>query len=60
GISSAQDVIDRMRAGASLVQLYTGLVYEGPWLLKKICEGLLEYVIREQLISLSEIIGADV
>lgn len=59
GVSSASDVITRLRAGATLVQLYTGLVYEGPWLLRQIHRELLEYVAAEKLLALSEIIGAD-
>lgn len=59
GISCTEDVITRMRAGASLVQLYTGLVYEGPWLLRRMQRELLEYVKAEKLLALSEIIGVD-
>jgi dihydroorotate dehydrogenase len=40
GISSYDDVKEKLDLGASLVQLYTGLVYEGPGLLKKIKKGL--------------------
>jgi dihydroorotate dehydrogenase len=40
GIHSAQDAKDKMAAGASLVQLYTGFIYEGPALIKRICKGL--------------------
>ncbi len=42
GIMTAQDAIDKMRAGASLVQLYTGFVYEGPAILKAINEQIVE------------------
>lgn len=41
GIHSAQDAIEKLAAGASLVQLYTGFVYEGPGLIKEINNGLL-------------------
>ncbi len=41
GIHSAQDAIDKIEAGASLVQLYTGFVYEGPALVKAINKKLL-------------------
>lgn len=41
GIHSAQDAMEKMEAGASLVQLYTGFIYEGPSLIKRICKGLL-------------------
>ncbi|MFI5453697.1 quinone-dependent dihydroorotate dehydrogenase [Pedobacter sp. UC225_61] len=40
GIHSAQDAKDKMDAGASLVQLYTGFIYEGPGLIKRICKEL--------------------
>lgn len=41
GIHSAEDAIDKLEAGASLVQLYTGFIYEGPGLIKRICQKLL-------------------
>ncbi|MDA0719961.1 MAG: dihydroorotate dehydrogenase (quinone), partial [Bacteroidetes bacterium] len=41
GIHSAQDALDKLQAGASLVQLYTGFVYEGPGLIKKINQAIL-------------------
>ncbi len=41
GIHSAKDAIDKLDAGASLVQLYTGFVYEGPSLIKDINEAIL-------------------
>jgi dihydroorotate dehydrogenase len=40
GIHSAQDAIDKLNAGADLVQIYTGFIYEGPGLVRKICEGI--------------------
>lgn len=40
GIHSAQDAIDKLEAGASLVQLYTGFIYEGPGLVRAINERL--------------------
>lgn len=41
GIASAQDALDKLDAGASLVQIYTGLVYEGPHLIKQINRAFL-------------------
>jgi dihydroorotate dehydrogenase len=41
GIYTAEDAIEKMKAGASLVQVYTGFVYEGPAMIKKICKGIL-------------------
>jgi dihydroorotate dehydrogenase len=42
GIHSAQDALDKLDAGASLVQLYTGFIYEGPALVKSINSALLK------------------
>jgi dihydroorotate dehydrogenase len=44
GILSPQDAIDKLEAGASLVQIYTGMIYEGPGLVKKINKGLAKYL----------------
>ena len=41
GIQTAQDAIDKLEAGASLVQVYTGFIYEGPAMVSKICKGIL-------------------
>ena len=41
GIHSAEDALEKLEAGASLVQVYTGLIYEGPTLVRKINEALL-------------------
>jgi dihydroorotate dehydrogenase len=41
GIHSAQDAIEKLEAGASLVQLYTGFIYEGPNLIKQINQAIL-------------------
>ena len=41
GIHSADDAIEKLEAGASLVQLYTGFIYEGPALIKKINKAIL-------------------
>jgi len=41
GIHSAEDAIDKLKAGADLIQLYTGFIYEGPALVKKINKAIL-------------------
>lgn len=43
GIHSAKDAIDKIKAGADLVQLYTGFIYEGPALVKAINKELINY-----------------
>ena len=42
GIHSEEDALRKIEAGASLVQLYTGFVYEGPLLIKKINKALIK------------------
>jgi dihydroorotate dehydrogenase len=42
GIHSAEDALEKLEAGASLVQLYTGFIYEGPGLIKEINQKILE------------------
>jgi dihydroorotate dehydrogenase len=42
GIFSAKDALEKINAGASLVQIYTGLIYEGPSLVKEINKGILD------------------
>ncbi len=42
GIHSPQDAKEKIEAGASLVQLYTGFIYEGPGLIKQICKALIK------------------
>ncbi len=55
GIFSPEDVWERLENGATLVQVYTGLVYEGPLMVKKLCRGLLQRMEREGLRSLREL-----
>jgi dihydroorotate dehydrogenase len=42
GIFTAEDAWAKLTAGASLLQVYTGWVYEGPWMVKRILTGLIE------------------
>ncbi|WP_337867879.1 quinone-dependent dihydroorotate dehydrogenase [Meiothermus sp.] len=55
GIFGPEDVWERLENGAALVQVYTGLVYQGPLMVKKLCRGLLERMEREGLRSLREL-----
>jgi dihydroorotate dehydrogenase len=59
GIASAEDAYAKIRAGASLVQLYTALIFEGPALVGRIKRGLAELLRRDGFSSISEAIGAD-
>ncbi|MGC9599122.1 MAG: quinone-dependent dihydroorotate dehydrogenase [Minisyncoccia bacterium] len=57
GIFSAEDAYEKIRAGASLVEIYTGLVYEGPGLVKKIKKGLVKLLERDGFSSIEEAVG---
>jgi dihydroorotate dehydrogenase len=57
GVFSAEDAWDKICAGASLIQLYTGFIYEGPGVARQINEGLAEILTREGFRSLDEAVG---
>jgi dihydroorotate dehydrogenase len=57
GIFNARDAWEKICAGASLVQLYTGFVYEGVGVVREINEGLAEFVRRSGFRSLDEAVG---
>ncbi|WP_068773724.1 quinone-dependent dihydroorotate dehydrogenase [Paenibacillus sp. FJAT-26967] len=59
GIFTAQDAYDKIKAGASLVEIYTALIYEGPGILKKLNEGLLALLKKDGYTHISQAIGAD-
>ncbi len=59
GIFTAQDVYERLKAGASLVQVYTGFVYEGPFMLRRINKELLKFLANDKVEKLENIIGQD-
>lgn len=59
GIYSAQDAYRRIKAGASLVQVYSMLIYKGPLLIKEINEGLIDLLKKDGYSHISEAIGAD-
>lgn len=55
GINSFEVALKMIKAGADLLQIYTGLVYEGPGLVKKINRGLVSYMEEHQLDSIHQI-----
>lgn len=59
GVASAEDVYARLRAGASLVQLYSALVFEGPGLVARMKTGLQALLARDGCRTVGEVIGAD-
>jgi dihydroorotate dehydrogenase len=59
GIGSAEDAYAKIRAGASLLQLYTALVYQGPGLVARIKRGLAQRLRADGFASLASAVGAD-
>jgi dihydroorotate dehydrogenase len=59
GISSAEDAWARIRAGASLVQLYSAMVYEGPGIARQIVRGLEELMRQGGFASVAEAVGSE-
>ncbi len=59
GIASGQEAYARIRAGASLVQLYSALVYEGPGLVRRMTRDLAACLRRDGFASVGEAVGAD-
>lgn len=59
GITSRETALAKIRAGASLIQLYTGLTFYGPELVADIKNGLLDALMRERLDSLGPLVGRD-
>jgi dihydroorotate dehydrogenase len=57
GIDSAEVAWERIAAGASLIQVYTGWIYEGPTLVPRILEGLSSQLDRQGIPTLSEAVG---
>ena len=59
GISSAEDAYERIKAGASLIQLYTGLVYQGPGLIRSVKKGLVRLMEEDGHSSIKKVVGID-
>ena len=59
GIFSAADAYEKIRAGASLVEVWTGLIYKGPALVRDINRGLLRLLERDGFGSLAEAVGTE-
>lgn len=59
GIASAEQAYARIRAGASLIQLYSALVFEGPGLPKRINAGLKSLLLRDGFTQISQAVGID-
>lgn len=57
GIFTAEDAWEKITAGACLLQVYTGWVYEGPWMVRRILQGLCDQLEAHHLSHISEAVG---
>lgn len=58
GIATAEDAYERIRAGASLVQLYTAMIYEGPTMARAMSCGLAKLLKRDEFASVADAVGS--
>ncbi len=59
GVFSAEDAYRKIKSGASLVQMITGMVFEGPQVISEINQGLVRLLERDGFSNISEVVGAD-
>jgi len=59
GIANAEQAYAKIRAGASLVQLYSGFAYAGPVLVRQILDGLAALLARDGFTSVADAVGKD-
>jgi dihydroorotate dehydrogenase len=59
GIATVDDAWERIRAGASLVQLYSAMVYEGPYIAARIARGLAARLEREGYANVADAVGSE-
>ena len=59
GVFSAQDAYTKIKAGASLIQLITGMIFEGPQLISQINQGLVELLRKDGYENIGEAVGLD-
>ncbi|WP_340588549.1 quinone-dependent dihydroorotate dehydrogenase [Erythrobacter alti] len=59
GIATAQDAWERIRAGASLVQLYSAMIYRGPGIAREVTGGLEELMRRDGFASIADAVGSE-
>lgn len=59
GIFTPEDAYAKIKAGASLVEVYTALIYEGPGLLRRLNEGLAELLRRDGFANIAQAVGVE-
>ncbi len=57
GIDSGQSAFEKITAGATVIQLYTGMVYKGPGVVKNIKKELIEILKKEKIDNIQRAIG---
>ncbi len=57
GIFTAEDAWEKITAGACLLEIYTGLIYEGPWMVRRILAGLVQKLEEKGLGNIAEAVG---
>lgn len=60
GVSSGRDAYDKIKAGASMVQLYTSLVFQGPPVVDKVKSELIELLKNDGYSNISQAVGKSV
>ena len=58
GVDSSESALEKISAGASAVQLYTGMVYKGPGIVKEIKQGMISFLQNEKINNIKDIIGS--
>jgi dihydroorotate dehydrogenase (fumarate)/dihydroorotate dehydrogenase len=58
GVFTAEDAYRKIRLGASLIQIYTALIYEGPSVVRKIAQGLARLLKRDGFASVADAVGS--
>jgi dihydroorotate dehydrogenase len=59
GVFTAEDAYEKIRAGASLVEIWTGMIYEGPGIVGAINRGLLQLLARDGFRNIAEAVGTE-
>lgn len=59
GVFNAEDAYEKIKAGASLIQLITGMIYEGPGMMKRTNKGLIKLLKRDGYNNISQAVGVD-
>ena len=58
GVDSGKSAFEKIAAGANAVQLYTGMIYKGPGIVKEIKKDLIEILKKEKIKNISEAVGS--